>query len=123
MILPGSECPVQNSTDEIANATVECFLDAVPESVPGIAFLSGGQSSELASERLNAMHVLFHSRLPWVLSFSFSRAFQEPALRLWAGDEPNVSNAQDDLLHRAKCNSAAVRGVYNNLVEQEGKIS
>ncbi len=119
MVLPGTDCPVQNSMEEIADATVQCFLDAVPASVPGIAFLSGGQASELATERLNAMHVRFRSRLPWVLTFSFSRALQDPALKLWSGVEANVQVAQHALFQRAKCNSAAVRGAYNASMEEK----
>jgi fructose-bisphosphate aldolase class I len=76
MVLPGSTCPAQATADEVADATVRCLLRAVPAVVPGIAFLSGGQSSELASARLNAMNVRFKSRLPWALAFSFARAIQ-----------------------------------------------
>ena len=80
MVLPGLTCPKQESVDEVADATVKCLLRAVPAAVPGIAFLSGGQSAELASARLNAMNVRFKSRLPWALAFSFARAIQH---RLW----------------------------------------
>jgi fructose-bisphosphate aldolase class I len=99
--------------DEVADATVRCLLRAVPAAVPGIAFLSGGQSAELASARLNAMNVRFKSRLPWALAFSFARAIQQPALEIWQGKEANVSAAQQALVHRARCNRAARRGEYN----------
>src|ERR1035437_8964564 len=83
MVPPGSTCIRQEMSDEVANATVNCLLRAGPAAVPGIAFLSGGQSAELASARLNAMNVRFESHLPWALAFSFARAIQQPALELW----------------------------------------
>ena len=113
MVLPGLTCPKQETVDEVADATVRCLLRAVPAAVPGIAFLSGGQSGELASARLNAMNVRFKSRLPWALAFSFARAIQQPALEIWQGEEANVLAAQQALYHRAKCNRAARRGEYN----------
>jgi fructose-bisphosphate aldolase class I len=113
MVLPGLACPLQESVDEIADATVKCLLRAVPAAVPGVAFLSGGQPGELASARLNAMNVRFKSRLPWAVAFSFARAIQQPALEIWRGKESNVVAAQQALSHRAKCNRAARRGEYN----------
>jgi fructose-bisphosphate aldolase class I len=104
--------------DEVADATVKCLLRAVPAAVPGIAFLSGGQSAELASARLNAMNIRFRSRLPWALAFSFARAIQQPALEIWQGKESNVKAAQQALLHRAKCNRAARRGEYTAAMER-----
>ena len=98
MVLPGLTCPKQETVDEVADATVKCLLRAVPAAVPGIAFLSGGQSGELASARLNAMNVRFKSRLPWALAFSFARAIQQPALEIWRGEEANVLAAQQALL-------------------------
>jgi fructose-bisphosphate aldolase, class I len=117
MVLPGLSCPHQEEVDKVAEATYRCFLQSVPAAVPGIAFLSGGQSYELASARLNAMNVKFKSRLPWPLGFSFSRAIQEPALKIWKGQEANVQAAQQALYHRAKCNSAARAGLYNKEME------
>ena len=111
MVLPGLTCPKQESVDEVADATVNCLLRAVPAAVPGIAFLSGGQSAELASARLNAMNVRFKSRLPWALAFSYARAIQQPALETWQGKEAHVSAAQHALVHRARCNRAAPRPV------------
>jgi fructose-bisphosphate aldolase class I len=117
MVLPGSTCPTQETVEQVADATVGCLLRAVPAAVPGIAFLSGGQSAELASVRLNAMNVRFKSRLPWALAFSFARAIQQPALEIWRGQEAQVLGAQRALDHRARCNRAARRGEYNAAME------
>jgi fructose-bisphosphate aldolase class I len=118
MILPGLSCSKQESVEDVAAATVKCFLRAVAAAVPGIAFLSGGQSAELASARLNSMNVRFKSRLPWALAFSYARAIQQPALELWRGEEANVPAAQRALYHRAKCNLAARRGEYSAQMEK-----
>ncbi|PZV15718.1 MAG: fructose-bisphosphate aldolase class I [Pseudanabaena sp.] len=117
MVLSGLTCPEQASVDEVADTTVNCLLQNVPAAVSGIAFLSGGQSSELASARLNAINLRFKSRSPWALTFSFGRAIQQPALDIWQGKEANVSKAQQALLHRAKCNWAARQGEYNAGIE------
>jgi fructose-bisphosphate aldolase class I len=121
MVLPGLSCAIQRSVAEVADATVQCLLHAVPAAVPGIAFLSGGQSGVLASARLNAMHVRFRPPqtrpLPWALAFSFSRAIQQPALEIWSGNEANRAAAQQALLHRAQCNRAALRGEYKATLE------
>jgi fructose-bisphosphate aldolase class I len=119
MVVPGSDCSKQESIDEVADATVNCLLRAVPAAVPAIAFLSGGQLAELASARLNAMNVRFKSRLPWALAFSFARAIQQPALELWKGQEANVLAAQQALYHRARCNQAARRGEYDAAMEKK----
>jgi fructose-bisphosphate aldolase class I len=140
MVLPGLTCPSQKEVsevasgeqqyqvrlidrpqgdvDQVADATVRCLLRTVPAAVPGIAFLSGGQSCELASARLNAMNGRFKSRRPWALAFSFARAIQQPALEIWAGKEANVPAAQNALLHRARCNQAARCGQYNAAMER-----
>lgn len=118
MALPGLNCPKQETTEVIADITVRCLLRTVPAAVPGITFLSGGQSAELASARLNAMNVGFKSRLPWALSFSYARAIQQPALEIWRGKEINVPAAQEALYHRAKCNGAARRGEYTAALEK-----
>lgn len=118
MVLPGKDCPVQAGVDQVADATVSCLLRAVPGAVPGVAFLSGGQSAELASARLNAMHVRWGSKAPWVLTFSYSRAIQQPALDTWKGAEANRGAAQKALYHRAKCNSMARRGEYRAEMEK-----
>jgi fructose-bisphosphate aldolase class I len=118
MVLPGMSSISQPTLDEVADATVNCFLRSVPAAVPAIAFLSGGQPAELASARLNAMNVRFKSRLPWTLAFSFARAIQQPALELWKGRGENVLAAQQALDHRARCNQAARRGEYSQEMEQ-----
>jgi fructose-bisphosphate aldolase class I len=123
MVLPGLTCPRQETVDEVAEATVNCLLRAVPAAVPGIAFLSGGQSGELASARLNAMNVRFKSQLPWALAFSFGRAIQQPALEIWHGEQANVLAAQQALQHRAQCNRAARRGEYNAVLDTDGEES
>jgi fructose-bisphosphate aldolase class I len=120
MVLPGLTCPRQEAVDEVADATVRLLLRAVPAAVPGIAFLSGGQPYELASARLNAMNVRFKSRLPWALAFSFARAIQQPALEIWQGEDARALAAQQALVHRARCNSAARRGEYNTVMERKG---
>jgi len=112
MVLPGLDCREQETVNTVADATVHCLLRTVPAAVPVIAFLSGGQSGELASERLNAMNVRFRGRLPWALTFSFARAIQQPALEIWRGDPAKVSLAQHALAYRAKCNRMARRGEY-----------
>lgn len=117
MVLPGLSCPTQQTVNEVADATVQCLLRAVPAAVPGVAFLSGGQSPELASARLNAMNIRFETHRPWALAFSFSRAIQQPALDNWAGKEANVKTAQRILLHRVKCNRAARQGRYDAALE------
>jgi fructose-bisphosphate aldolase class I len=108
-----------SDVDEVAATTVKCLLRAVPAAVPGIAFLSGGQSAKLASARLNAMNLHFKLWLPWVLSFSFARAIQQPALEIWRGQEANVKAAQQALLHRARCNRAARCGEYTAAMEEK----
>jgi fructose-bisphosphate aldolase class I len=118
MALPGLSCPKQETVDEVADATVRSLFRAVPAAVPGVAFLSGGQSCELASARLNAMNVRFKSHLPWAVAFSFARAIQQPALEIWNGQEANVKAAQQALYHRARCNRAARRGEYQAAMEK-----
>jgi fructose-bisphosphate aldolase class I len=118
MVLPGLTCPTQASVDEVANIKVKSLWRTVPAAVPGIAFLSGGQSAELASARLNTMNLRFKSRLPCALAFSYARAIQQPALEVWRGKDANVKAAQQALVHRAKCNRAARRGEYTATMEK-----
>jgi fructose-bisphosphate aldolase class I len=117
MILPGKDCPVQEDDEIIAHTTVKCLLRCVPASVPGVAFLSGGQSPQQATARLNTMHKLYPS-LPWALTFSYARAVQQPAMDLWAGKPENVAAAQQALYHRASLNSAALKGKYTEEMEK-----
>jgi len=119
MVLPGMSSSSHPTLDEVADATVNCFLRSVPAAVPAIAFLSGGQPAEFASARLNAMNVRFKSRLPWALAFSFARAIQQPALEIWNGNQANVVAAQHALFHRALCNKAARSGEYSSDMEKE----
>jgi fructose-bisphosphate aldolase, class I len=117
MILPGLTCLSQETIEEVADATINCLLKVVPAAIPGIAFLSGGQSKALASARLNEMNIRFKSQLPWKLAFSFARAIQQPALEMWKGKDENVLLAQQILYHRTQCNQAARRGEYNASME------
>ena len=120
MMLPGLDCPEQDGDDAVAGATLACLQRTVPAAVAGIAFLSGGQSAELATARLNAMNVTHGSpagRSPWPLVFSFGRALQQPALQAWRGEDANVVTAQRALLHRASCNGAALHGAYTAPME------
>ncbi len=113
MVISGLSCPKQASIDEVADATIQCLRQSVPAAIGGIAFLSGGQSGELASAHLNAMHVRYQSKLPWPLTFSFARAIQQPAMEIWDGKDENKKAAQQALFHRAKCDQAARQGLYN----------
>jgi fructose-bisphosphate aldolase class I len=117
MILAGLKCSDQPGIDVIADASIKCLMRTVPAAVPGIAFLSGGQAYELASARLNAMNARYKGQLPWTLTFSYSRALQEPALQFWKGKTENTEYAQKILYHRAKCNSAARNGQYQPSME------
>ena len=116
MVVPGKDNPKQASVEEVAERTIRCLKRTVPAAVPGIAFLSGGQSAEKATEHLNAMNKM--GPLPWEVSFSYARALQDPALKAWKGEAANVATAQQIFYHRAKCNSAARSGNYNKQMEQ-----
>jgi fructose-bisphosphate aldolase class I len=115
MVLSGYECPEQVSDEEVAKETLRCFRRHVPAAVPGIVFLSGGQSDEQATARLSAMNAM--GPHPWQLSFSYGRALQAPALKAWGGE--NVEAAQRAYYHRAKMNSAARTGMYAPEMERE----
>jgi fructose-bisphosphate aldolase class I len=117
MVLSGYEASDRASVDEVADVTLECFYKHVPAAVPGIVFLSGGQSDEDATTHLNAMNA--RGKHPWQLSFSYGRALQAPALKAWGGKEENVEAAQRAYYHRAKMNSAARTGMYAPEMEQE----
>ncbi len=115
MVISGKECSVQASVKEVAEATLRCFREAVPESVPGIVFLSGGQSPETATEHLNAINSM--GKQPWELSFSYGRALQEPVLKAWRGEIDRLASAQSAFYLRANCNSAARYGKYLKQME------
>ena len=119
MVIQGLDSNDKNSVDEVAKATVSCLLESVPASVPAIAFLSGGQSPEVASAHLNAINRNFKNRLPWIVSFSFARAIQQPAIEAWKGEDSNVRDAQHVLYKRAKLDAAARRGEYNKDMESK----
>jgi len=115
MILPGKTCPEQATTRDVAIATLRCFQRNVPVSVPGIVFLSGGQTPQQATQNLNTINVLTNA--PWQLSFSYGRALQESTLKTWSGNDANAEKAQQEFYHRAKCTSAARDGQYNKNME------
>ena len=110
MVISGQKCATQASVDEVARATVRCLKRHVPSAVPGIAFLSGGQTSELATAHLSAMNKL--GPLPWHLTFSYGRALQDGAIKGWKGETANVAKAQAWFKHRALMNSKACAGAY-----------
>jgi fructose-bisphosphate aldolase, class I len=111
MVLSGYQCPEQAGVDEVAERTLTVMREVVPAAVPGIAFLSGGQSDELASAHLSAINAFGDA--PWELSFSYGRALQATALHTWAGDEANAAAAQHVFAHRARCNGEARVGRYS----------
>jgi fructose-bisphosphate aldolase class I len=120
MVLPGLGCSDQGTIEDVATKTVQCLARCVPAAVAGIAFLSGGQSGELASARLNAINLVARGgggRAPWPLVFSFARAIQQPALDIWHGDDAQAGAAQHALYHRANCNHAALSGSYTQAME------
>jgi len=125
MVLPGLDCRSQVSVQAMAAATIDCLVESVPAAVAGIAFLSGGQPAELASARLAAMNDQAtneeqgRDRLPWCLTFSFARAIQQPALDRWRGKDGNAAEAIQVLLHRARCNRAALHGAYSATMERD----
>jgi fructose-bisphosphate aldolase, class I len=117
MVISGNECSEQAGPKEVADATIRCFRSVVPAAVPGIVFLSGGQSDEQATANLNAINA--GGPHPWQLSFSYGRALQAPSLKAWQGDEANVQAGQDALAHRARMNGAARDGSYTPDMEKE----
>jgi fructose-bisphosphate aldolase class I len=117
MVLSGYGASERAGVEEVASATLHTLTKHVPAAVPGIVFLSGGQSDEDATAHLNAMNA--RRPLPWQLSFSYGRALQAPALKAWRGKAENVEAGQRAYYHRAKMNSAARTGVYAPSMEQE----
>ena len=118
MVISGKEASQQAGVEEVARATVECLLRTVPAAVPGIVFLSGGQTDLQATQHLNAMNTLYEG-LPWELSFSYARALQGQPMEIWGGSTDKVEAAQKAFYHRAKMNSAARSGSYSEEMEQE----
>ena len=117
MVLSGYECSEKASVEDVAELTVTVLKRCVPSAVPGIAFLSGGQSDEDATAHLNAMNQILGENSPWNLTYSYGRALQAPALKAWGGKEEHVSVAQDAFYKRAKLNSLATKGEYSTEME------
>jgi len=115
MVLSGYDCSEQASVKEVAEMTVDCFFNTVPAAVPGIAFLSGGQSDELATAHLNAMNQI--DGTPWNLTLSYGRALQAPTLKAWSGRAENIPTAQEALMKRAIFNGLATKGEYSSDME------
>ncbi len=118
MVVSGNVCAVQASVTEVAGATLRCLQRHVPAAVPGIIFLSGGQSDVMATKHLNAIAKTGEPR-PWKISFSYGRALQDLALATWLGKKENYGAAQQAYHHRAKCNAAATLGKYTAAMENE----
>jgi len=120
MVLPGSNWTGDITPADVAVATLDCLLRAVPAAVAGVAFLSGGQDGALACTRLNAINCsqgLDRARTPWPLTFSFGRALQQPAIDIWHGNAANRSAAQTAIRHRSRCSHAAIHGHYSAAME------
>ena len=118
MVIAGKKCPVQASVEEVAEKTVHCFRATVPAGLPGIVFLSGGQSDEEATAHLNAMNAGYKEKMPWALSFSYGRALQAAPLRAWGGKAENVAAAQAAFAHRARMNGLAQLGDWTEAQEK-----
>jgi fructose-bisphosphate aldolase, class I len=116
MVLSGKDAPEQAGVEEVAETTIRCLQSAVPAAVPGIVFLSGGQSDEVATAHLNAMNAL--GEQPWQLSFSYGRALQAPALKAWRGEEANVAAGQEAFAHRARMNGLARSASWSEAKEK-----
>jgi fructose-bisphosphate aldolase class I len=111
MVIAGKDCPQQAGIQQVAAETIRCLLSTVPKEVPGIAFLSGGQSDEDATAHLNAMNSMGQD-FPWRVTFSYGRALQHAAMQTWNGDAGNVAKAQTVAVHRARMNGLASNGEY-----------
>ena len=117
MVLPGKERPPKSSPEKVAEATLRVLRRCVPAAVPSINFLSGGQAPEEATANLNAMNVMY-PKAPWVLSFSYARALQDPAMKAWGGRKENVATAQAAFYQRVKMNSLARGGKWSQAMER-----
>jgi fructose-bisphosphate aldolase class I len=112
MVIAGKKSPVQASVARVAAATLDVLGQTVPAACAGIAFLSGGQGNELATQHLDAMNRQDARLKKWPLTFSYGRALQQPTLETWARDQHDIVGAQRLLAHRARCNSRATFGAY-----------
>jgi fructose-bisphosphate aldolase class I len=117
MVISGAGAADRAGIKEVAQETLRCLLSTVPAAVPGIAFLSGGQSDEEATQHLNAMNEIGGS-LPWAVTFSYGRALQAAAMKRWAGHSDNVESARQVAFHRAQMNGAAALGQYSSEMEK-----
>ena len=117
MVVSGNDCPEQADVQTVAERTLECLKQTVPPQIPGIAFLSGGQSDEEATAHLNAMNQM-DKDLPWRLTFSYGRALQQAAMQAWNGEPENINRAARVILHRARMNGAATSGTYSPEMEE-----
>jgi fructose-bisphosphate aldolase class I len=122
MVISGSDSTSKASVQDVAVATLRCLRRQVPAAVPGIVFLSGGQTDQLATAHLNAMNQLSGPK-PWKLTFSYGRALQDRAMDAWRGRDENVKAGQQALHHRARCNSAAACGSYTESMESEVAVA
>ena len=120
MVISGKSCATQASEEQVADMTVECLKRSVPAALPGVVFLSGGQSDEKAAAHLSLMNARHAGRLPWPLTFSYSRALHQAALKAWSGREANVASAQAVFAHRARMCSLASQGRYSAAEERKG---
>ncbi|MBF2075636.1 MAG: fructose-bisphosphate aldolase class I [Synechococcales cyanobacterium C42_A2020_086] len=119
MVIAGLDCPTQSTVEQVAEMTIQVLRDTVPATVPGVAFLSGGQSNQRSTEHLNLMNVKYGALCPWRITFSYARAIQQPALLHWAGNDANIPAAQQLLYHRAKLNGLASLGQYEPAMEKQ----
>jgi fructose-bisphosphate aldolase class I len=122
MVVAGQECATQASVEAVAAATLRCLRRHVPAAVPGIVFLSGGQSPRAATKHLSAIGQRTEAK-PWRISFSYGRALQDDALATWRGHDDSLQAGQRALYHRARCNSAATLGTYTAAMEGESAIA
>ena len=122
MVVAGKACPRPASLAEVATATLRCLRRHVPAAVPGIVFLSGGQSDRLATAHLNAINRLPETK-PWKITFSYGRALQDPALEAWHGRDDSLKSGQQALAHRARCNGAASLGTYTDEMEATSAVA
>jgi fructose-bisphosphate aldolase class I len=115
MVTSGSKAGIKADIDEVAELTLKCLKENVPNNLPGITFLSGGQSDVEATAHLDAMNKI--GGFEWKLSFSYGRALQQPALKAWLGKEENIKDAQRALSHRALMNRKAAQGLWDLSLE------
>jgi fructose-bisphosphate aldolase class I len=121
MVISGKGCPVQASEAQVAEMTVTALRRSVPAALPGVVFLSGGQSDEKSAAHLSLMNAEYKSRLPWPLTYSYSRALHQAALKAWSGKQENLAAAQKVFAHRARMCSLASQGKYS--AEEEKKLA